>query len=45
MQIRQILIAVLLLSSVNISAQLTVEKWKIFELTLKGPKDGNPFAE
>lgn len=45
MQIRQILIAVLLLSSVNISAQLTVEKWKIFELTLKGPKDGNPFAD
>jgi len=28
-----------------VSAQTTVEKWKIFELTLTGPKTGNPFTE
>jgi hypothetical protein len=28
-----------------ISAQAKVEKWKMFEMTLKGPKTGNPFTE
>ena len=25
--------------------QGTVKRWGVFELTLKGPKEGNPFAE
>jgi hypothetical protein len=29
----------------NVSAQTKVERWKIFELVLNGPKTGNPFTE
>lgn len=45
MRSRLILLTVLLLSSFHLFAQTTVEKWKIFELTLKGPKYGNPFTD
>lgn len=30
---------------INLSAQTSVEKWKIFELTLNGPKTENPFLD
>ncbi len=35
----------LVLSSFAFSARAAVEKWGIFELTLKGPTDGNPFVD
>src|SRR6188768_2533327 len=35
------------ISPVDIYAQQnkTIERWRIFELNLKGPADGNPFAD
>lgn len=45
MKIKSILFTVLLLASFSLYAQTKVEKWSIFELTLKGPIDGNPFID
>ena len=45
MKIRSILFSVLLLASFSLYAQVKVEKWSVFELTLKGPIDGNPFTD
>ena len=36
---------ILFFSGFSIFAQQSVEKWKIFELTLKGPDTGNPFID
>ena len=35
----------LVILSLTLSAQVKVERWKIFELILDGPKTGNPFTE
>jgi|WetSurMetagenome_2_1015567.scaffolds.fasta_scaffold08878_2 hypothetical protein len=45
MRIRNILIAVLFLYGFSLCAQVKTEKWRIFELSLNGPKDGNPFTD
>src|SRR4030042_5266103 len=42
---KKILFILLLLPVVSVFAQNKVEKWRIFELTLKGPSQGNPFTE
>ncbi len=39
------LLLALLLGSRTASAAETVERWGVFELTLKGPEKGNPFLE
>ena len=36
---------ILFFSGFSVFAQQSVEKWKIFELTLKGPDTGNPFID
>src|SRR5574344_283615 len=38
-------IVALLFFSLPLFAQLNVEKWKVFEVTLNGKSDGNPFKE
>ena len=42
-------VSIILLISLSFSnllfAQSKVEKWKVFELTLNGPSNGNPFKE
>jgi len=38
-------IVALLFFSLPLFAQLNVEKWKVFEVTLNGTSDGNPFKE
>lgn len=35
----------LLLICNSLCAQLTAEKWKVFELSFNGPSEGNPFTE
>jgi hypothetical protein len=45
MRIRIFLFTLLLLCNLTIHAQVKTEKWKVFELTLNGPKEGNPFRE
>ena len=40
-----LLLFLVLTGMVSITAQTNVEKWKIFELSLSGPKTGNPFVE
>ena len=42
---RKILIFLLLLPVLSVFAQNTIEKWRVFELTLKGTSKGNPFTE
>jgi hypothetical protein len=41
----KIVIFLLLFSCCSLCGQVTTERWKIFELTLNGPTDGNPFKE
>lgn len=41
---RSIIICLLFLS-VSAYSQLNAEKWKVFEISLKGPSTGNPFTE
>lgn len=45
MRIKNILFIVLFLCSFSLCAQVKTEKWGIFELTLNGPTDGNPFTD
>ena len=45
MKAKYILLCIFLLNTTNPFAQKRVEKWKVFELTLNGPKDGNPFMD
>lgn len=45
MKIKLILFIFLFLNSLWITAQPTVEKWRVFELTLNGTDTGNPFTE
>jgi hypothetical protein len=42
---KKILLVLLLLPVANIFAQNRIEKWRVFELTLKGTSQGNPFTE
>jgi len=47
MKIKNVLFTALLSSMVGFSlqAQVKAEKWSVFELTLMGPMDGNPFTD
>jgi hypothetical protein len=45
MRIKNILFIMLFLCSFSLCAQVKTEKWGIFELTLNGPTDGNPFTD
>jgi len=36
---------VLLLCSYSLYGQVNIEKWKVFELTLNGPTNGNPYID
>jgi len=45
MKIKIVIIAIVLLCSFSMFGQTTVERWKVFEISLKGPSDGNPFKE
>ena len=45
MKTKNILFVALILCSFSLVAQVKTEKWKIFELTLNGPTDGNPFTD
>ena len=45
MKFKYLLFFTILFSGIHIVAQKTVEKWKVFELTLKGPEKGNPFTD
>jgi hypothetical protein len=45
MRIKNILFTALFLYSFSLFAQVKTEKWGIFEVTLNGPKDGNPFTD
>jgi hypothetical protein len=45
MRIKNILLTLLLLCSFSLYAQVKTEKWRIFEVTLNGPTDGNPFTD
>lgn len=42
---KKILTLILLLPCITLFPQTRVEKWKIFEITLKGTDRGNPFTE
>jgi hypothetical protein len=44
MRIKIVLIA-LLFCSYSLFGQVSTEKWKTIELTLKGPSNGNPFKD
>ena len=45
MKIKIVIIVIVLLCSFSMFGQTTVERWKVFEISLKGPSDGNPFKE
>lgn len=45
MRFKNILFAVLFLCSFSAYSQVKIEKWKIFELTLKEQTDSNPFTD
>ena len=45
MKTKNILFTSLILCNFSLVAQEKTEKWKIFELTLNGPTDGNPFTD
>ena len=45
MKIRQTTILVLLLMAIPLVAQTKVEKWRTFEIVLKGESAGNPFVD
>ena len=45
MKLKIAIIAIVLLYSFSMFSQTTVERWKVFEISLKGPYDGNPFKE
>jgi len=45
MKVKNILFSVLLFISFALNAQLKIEKWKIFELSINGSTKGNPFAD
>jgi hypothetical protein len=45
MKIKSILFSLLLSAGFSLYAQVKVEKWSVFELTFKGPIDGNPFID
>jgi len=45
MKIKIVVIAIVLLCNNSLFGQTTVERWKVFEITIKGPSDGNPFKE
>lgn len=42
---RNLLIAAALLTIFSISAQVNVEKWRMYEIVLKGETKGNPFTD
>jgi hypothetical protein len=44
MKIGKVLFA-LLFFSYSLNCQVNIEKWKIFEMTLNGPTNGNPFKD
>src|SRR5512136_1961872 len=44
MKIR-ILCCILLVINFSLFGQTSIEKWKVFELTVKGPSEGNPFKD
>jgi hypothetical protein len=39
----KIVFSILLFCSYSLFGQINVEKWKVFEITLNGPSDGNPY--
>lgn len=41
----KILTLLCLFAGLSAFAQTSIEKWKIFEITLKGPAEGNPFTD
>jgi len=45
MKLKIAIIAIVLLYSFSMFSQTTIERWKVFEISLKGPSDGNPFKE
>ena len=45
MSLRIIVLSVLLFSGFALFSQTTTEKWKVFEVTLNGPSEGNPFKD
>jgi len=45
MRIKISIIALVLLCCYSLFGQATVERWKVFEITLKGASTGNPFKE
>ena len=45
MKIKNIALITLVLWSFSLYAQVKTEKWKTFELTMKGPTQGNPFKD
>jgi hypothetical protein len=45
LNLKKIFLTIMLICSCAVFGQVNTEKWKIFELTLNGPKEGNPFKE
>lgn len=41
----KLILLMLLFCTCSVFAQVNVQKWKIYEITLKGPAKGNPFTE
>ena len=41
----RVLLSLLLLFSISVNAQIKTEKWKVFELSMKGLLKGNPFND
>ena len=41
----QIILSLFLFLSQTLFGQATIEKWKVYEITLSGPSNGNPFKE
>ena len=40
-----VFLSLLFFCSYSIYSQVTTEKWKVFEVSLKGPSNGNPFTD
>lgn len=45
MKTRIVVLLVILFSTYSLFAEVNVEKWKVFELTLNGTAEGNPFVD
>lgn len=45
MKHRIIVLSLVLLQNFWLNSQTEVERWKVFEITLKGPEKGNPFKD